>query len=70
MGLQFSLQSMADLSKYVMVIVLSQPSQFRWAALVSFIAVGLGVVAYTVYVKRERGHVLHFEKVPFLRKGV
>jgi iron-regulated transporter 1 len=48
MGLQFSMQNMADLLKYVVTMILSQPAQFRWAALISFIAVFLGVVTYTV----------------------
>lgn len=70
MGLQFSLQNVADLLKYVVTIVLSQPRQFRWAALVSFVSVCFGVFSYSVYVKRERGHVIHFEKIPLLRKYV
>lgn len=48
MGLQFSMQNMADLLKFIIVMILSQPMQFRWAALISFIAVFLGVLSYTV----------------------
>ena len=70
MGLQFSLQNIADLVKYIVTIILSQPRQFRWAALVSFISVCMGVCSYVVYVKRERGHILHLEKIPLLRKYV
>lgn len=68
MGLQFSLQNVADLLKYVLTIVLSRPDQFRWTALASFVSVCLGVFSYALFVKKERGHVFHLEKVPLLRK--
>lgn len=48
MGLQFSLQNIADLVKYILTIILSRPAQFRYAALVSFVAVCGGVVCYAV----------------------
>lgn len=70
MGLQFSMQNMADLFKYIATMILSQPAQFRWAALISFIAVLLGVLSYTVYVRLERGHVFHPDRIPLLRKYV
>lgn len=53
MGLQFSMQNMADLLKYVVTMILSQPVQFRWAALISFVAVFLGVISYTVSCTRN-----------------
>lgn len=55
------MQNIADLLKYVLTIILSRPSQFRWAALVSFISVGLGVSSYLVFLKRMRGHIVHRE---------
>ncbi|KAF7796905.1 hypothetical protein EIP86_008090 [Pleurotus ostreatoroseus] len=60
-GLQFSMQNIADLLKYVLTIILSRPSQFRWAALVSFVAVGVGAGSYLVFLKRMRGHIVHKE---------
>lgn len=51
MGLQFSMLNIADLLKYVVTMILSQPQQFRWAALISFIAVCLGVATYAVRVR-------------------
>ncbi|OBZ67030.1 Solute carrier family 40 member 2 [Grifola frondosa] len=35
-GLQYSLQSVADMIKYILTMVLSRPSQFKYAALTSF----------------------------------
>lgn len=86
------MQNMADLFKYIATMILSQPAQFRWAALISFIAVLLGVLSYTVgctitkpysqliqqlhfpmikvYVRLERGHVFHPDRIPLLRKYV
>ncbi|KAJ3551118.1 hypothetical protein NM688_g4920 [Phlebia brevispora] len=60
-GLQFSMQNIADLLKYVLTIILSRPSQFRWAALVSFISVGIGAISYLTFLKRMRGHIIHKE---------
>lgn len=68
MGLQFSLQNVADLLKYILTIILSRPDQFRWTALASFISVCFGVFSYALFVKKDRGHVFHLEKVPLLRK--
>lgn len=55
------MQNIADLLKYVLTIILSRPSQFRWAALVSFVAVALGAGSYLVFLKRMRGHIVHKE---------
>lgn len=49
------------LRQYVLTIVLSRPSQFKYAALASFISVVLGAFTYVGYVKRERGHVFHHD---------
>lgn len=69
MGLQISLQNVADLAKYIVTLVLSRPQQFRWAALVSFSSVCLAVVFYAIFVKRERQHLFHPEWIPLLRKS-
>ncbi|KAI0334124.1 hypothetical protein GY45DRAFT_1270953 [Cubamyces sp. BRFM 1775] len=58
-ALQYSLQNVADMLKYILTIILSRPSQFKYAALASFISVFAGASTYLVYVKRERGHVFH-----------
>ncbi|THV05767.1 hypothetical protein K435DRAFT_744711 [Dendrothele bispora CBS 962.96] len=59
-ALQYTMQSIADLAKFTLTMILWQPSQFRWAAMVSFASVSTGAMVYMVYVKKERGHVAHF----------
>ncbi|KAJ7814800.1 hypothetical protein B0H13DRAFT_2463955 [Mycena leptocephala] len=54
-ALQFSMQSGADLLKYVLTMILSRPADFRWAGLVSFMSVSSGAMVYLVYLKKERG---------------
>ncbi|KAI0764130.1 Ferroporti-1 [Irpex lacteus] len=58
-ALQYTMQSVADLAKFVMTMILWEPFQFRWAALVSFMSVSTGALVYAVYVKKERGHIAH-----------
>ncbi|KZT72147.1 hypothetical protein DAEQUDRAFT_686462 [Daedalea quercina L-15889] len=67
-ALQYSLQNIADMLKYVLTMILSQPSQFRIAALTSFVSVVVGATTYLGYVRRERGHILHSDKIPLLRR--
>ncbi len=40
-------------------MVLSDPQQFRWAGLVSWIVVFFGGLLYGVYVYQSRGHIVH-----------
>ncbi|GAA6020003.1 hypothetical protein JCM8202_004950 [Rhodotorula sphaerocarpa] len=58
MALQFSLQNLLDLVKYVVTMILNKPSQFKWAVVISFCAVVMGAACYLVYAKKERGHLL------------
>ncbi|KAF8213978.1 Ferroporti-1 [Mycena galopus ATCC 62051] len=58
-ALQFTMQNVADLLKYVLTMILSRPAQFRWAGLVSFLSVSSGAMVYMVYLKKERGHIFH-----------
>ena len=58
-------------AQYVLTMILSRPSQFKIAAMTSFVSVVLGASTYLVYVKRERGHVLHHgigDLIPLLKK--
>ncbi|KAF8909737.1 polyketide synthase [Gymnopilus junonius] len=67
-GLQYSLQNILDLLRYVMLIVLSQPSQFKYTATVTFGAVMAGACLYMIYLHRERGHVIHTEWLIAMKK--
>jgi len=59
-ALQFSMQSIGDLAKYVLVMALSSPTEFRWTAVVSVACVLAGCLVWTfAYARKERGHVLH-----------
>lgn len=40
-------------------MILYRPSEFRWAALASFLSVSSGALVYMLYVKKERGHITH-----------
>ena len=58
-------------TQYVLTIALSKPSQFKYAALASFISVFAGASTYLMYVKRERGHILHHnvgDMIPLIRR--
>lgn len=70
MGLQFSMQNMADLLKYVVTMILSRPSQFRWATLISFMAVFLGVVSYAVSILFAMSTFLRSTLTEFVSLGV
>ncbi|PPR06806.1 hypothetical protein CVT26_003832, partial [Gymnopilus dilepis] len=67
-GLQYSLQNMLDLLKYVMPYASSRPSQFKYTATLSFAAVMTAACLYMVYIRRERGHVIHMEWFKAMRK--
>ncbi|KAJ7598880.1 Ferroporti-1 [Mycena floridula] len=67
-GLQYTMQSIADLLKYILTMVLSRPSQFRYATLVSFCSVTTGAIVYTGYVKKERGHIIHVLRIDWIKK--
>jgi iron-regulated transporter 1 len=59
--MQISLQNFFDLTKYAVTLAASSPSQFKWTAVVSFIALFTGGMSYAVYLRKVRGHLLHLE---------
>ncbi|KAH9487158.1 Solute carrier family 40 member 1 [Psilocybe cubensis] len=67
-GLQFSLQNLLDLLRYIMVIFLSRPSEFKYTAVISFGAVFSAASSYLVYLRRERGHLIHAEWFTRMRR--
>ena len=66
MALQISLQNLFDLLKYAITLAASSPKEFKWTALVSWLAVVSGGCSYAVYLRTVRGHLLHLE---WLRKA-
>ncbi|KAL6310311.1 Ferroporti-1 [Sparassis latifolia] len=70
-ALQYSLQNIADMLKYLLTMILSRPSQFKIAALTSFVSVVVGASTYLAYVRKERGHILHHDFadiIPLLKR--
>lgn len=65
-GLQLSLSNLFDLLKYALTLAASTPSQFKWTAVVSWLAVLSGGISYAVYLRRVRGHLFHLD---WLKKG-
>ncbi|KAJ6105270.1 hypothetical protein N7523_010080 [Penicillium sp. IBT 18751x] len=55
-------QNLFEICSYVSTIVFSRPDQFKWPALVSFIAVGFAGLLYAVFVRIQRGHLVHLPK--------
>lgn len=60
-GVQNSLNSMMDLLKFVLVIVLPWPQTFGILILLSFLFVVAGTCLYALYSRKTRGHLFHFD---------
>ncbi|KDN70432.1 putative iron transporter [Colletotrichum sublineola] len=58
-------QSVFEILSYLTTIVFFRPAQFKWPASVSVMAVTSASLAYTTYVARKRGHLIHYEKFSF-----
>ncbi|KZO98874.1 polyketide synthase, partial [Calocera viscosa TUFC12733] len=69
-ALQFSMQSVGDLAKYVLVMIISSPTEFRWTAVVSVGCVLAGCLVWTfAYARKERGHVLHLSHMAYMLRS-
>lgn len=62
-ALQIALQNVFDLAKYVLTLAAATPRQFKWTALVSYIAVISGAIAYMFFLRAVRGHLFHLNKI-------
>jgi len=55
---QYTLQNIFDMAKYALTMGLAKPSEFRWAGLISIIAVFIGGLLYVFgFARSVRGHV-------------
>ena len=59
-----ALQNMFDLLQFMSTIIFSSPEMFKWPVLMSCISVGTSLGVYALFVKKRRGHLVHFyEKI-------
>ncbi|OOQ87965.1 iron-regulated transporter [Penicillium brasilianum] len=52
-------QNLFEICSYISTMIFSRPDQFRWPALISVIAVTLAGLLYAMFVRIQRGHLLH-----------
>jgi iron-regulated transporter 1 len=62
-GTEYSFISLFNLLNYIAAAMLSGTEDFRWLALGSLGAVGTSTAVYSVWLRRERGHLVHLEKI-------
>ncbi|KAM0753282.1 hypothetical protein T439DRAFT_346894 [Meredithblackwellia eburnea MCA 4105] len=56
-------QNTFELLSYLCTIVFFRPTDFKWPALISVLAVGFASFLFTIFVRIRRGHLVHFEKI-------
>ena len=61
-SLESSLQNLFELLAYATTILFPLPHQFKYPVLLSGIAVLISWTLYVGYVRRMRGHLVHFER--------
>ncbi|EGE02887.1 iron-regulated transporter [Trichophyton equinum CBS 127.97] len=52
-------QNFFEICSFISTIVFSRPAQFRWPALISLIAVSIAGALYMMFVRIQRGHLVH-----------
>ncbi|KAI2787506.1 hypothetical protein POX_f07873 [Penicillium oxalicum] len=52
-------QNFFEICSYVSTIIFARPDQFEWPALISIVAVTVAGMLYALYVRLQRGHLLH-----------
>ena len=55
-------QNAFEICSYISTVIFSRPDQFKWPALLSVIAVGTAGFLYAMFVRIERGHLVHLPK--------
>ncbi|KAL1853394.1 hypothetical protein Plec18170_005391 [Paecilomyces lecythidis] len=59
---EMALQNVFELLSFASTIVFPLPEQFKYPVLISYSAVAVATICFAVYVRRERGHLLHTSK--------
>lgn len=62
-GVEGSITNIFELGQWVGALIFYRPENFKWLALTSLIFVGLSTIVYAGWVRRMRGHLVHWEKV-------
>ena len=62
-GTEMSFVSVFELGNSIAAAILSRPEDFRWLALGSLGAVGLSTCMYAIWVRQQRGHLVHWERI-------
>ncbi|GAB5590738.1 hypothetical protein Unana1_05638 [Umbelopsis nana] len=62
-GFQYSLCNIFDMLAYATTIIWSSPDSFYIPATISFTTVVLAAIVFTMYVKQQRGHVIHAKRL-------
>src|SRR5882762_4361751 len=62
-GTEYSFISLFSLINYVAAGILNATAQFQWLALGSLCVVGTSTAIYSLWLRNERGHLVHLEKL-------
>lgn len=62
-GTETALASLFELLQWLAAAVWNKPEDFRWLALGSLGAVGTSLVIYSGWVRRRRGHLVHWRRL-------
>lgn len=62
-GVEGSIVNIFEVCGAGAAIAFPRPEQFKWLCLVSLITVAIGWAMYAYWVRRQRGHLLHWEKL-------
>ncbi|XP_005093972.1 solute carrier family 40 member 1 [Aplysia californica] len=61
-GVQSSLNQLMDMLKFLMVVLAPYEHQFGLLVIISFVFICIGWLFYAYFLKKNRGHLFHFEK--------
>ncbi|KAL2011443.1 hypothetical protein VTN00DRAFT_4161 [Thermoascus crustaceus] len=59
---EMALQNIFELLSFASTIVFPRPEQFKYPVFISYGAIVVAAISFAVYVRKERGHLLHMSK--------
>ena len=62
-GTEMSFVSFFELSQWILAAVFSRREDFRWLATSSLSAVGCACALYALWIRRQRGHLTHWNRI-------